>query len=150
MSCTQIPDSARTKMESVYILVPSSLESRGEDAGDTSMLIALPLFFSYLHFADSLPYSVLDVEELPSLQYTPNPASKPSWIIPQSDLQMMENVGKGAIGDYYHAIWKGKEVVKKVLVNQKLDETDLMVLKAKVIFLLPSFSRNTDINVILQ
>lgn len=52
------------------------------------------------------------------------------WIASDSEITNRAPIGKGGIGDYPKASWKGKEVALKVLVNQKLKEDDMLRLIA--------------------
>jgi hypothetical protein len=63
---------------------------------------------------------------------TPRQIETLSWLVHFENLAVKESVGKGAIGDYYRAMWNGKEIALKALLNQKLDEEDILNLKAKV------------------
>jgi hypothetical protein len=53
---------------------------------------------------------VVDVPEAPTEDPVLSRQEELPWIAKFEDLEIMENVGKGAIGDYYHATWRGKEV----------------------------------------
>lgn len=69
-----------------------------------------------------------------TFQVTPSgdsPRKPLSWDIAHADFVEKEAVGKGAIGDYIRTIWKGREVVQKVLLNQQIAEDDMLGLKAR-------------------
>eukprot|EP00026_Physarum_polycephalum_P007269 Phypoly_transcript_07327.p1 GENE.Phypoly_transcript_07327~~Phypoly_transcript_07327.p1 ORF type:complete len:535 (+),score=88.08 Phypoly_transcript_07327:138-1607(+) len=56
----------------------------------------------------------------------------PAWYIMWKDITVLEGQGRGNIGDYHRATYKGKEVAVKILVNQKLQEEDIIRLTADV------------------
>jgi hypothetical protein len=55
----------------------------------------------------------------------------PKSVIPYEALEEKETVGKGPIGDFHRCIWKGQVITMKVLINQKLEESDLLTLQAR-------------------
>lgn len=117
-SVGEIPDTSRSKTESIYRITPNSLLDRMQ-------------FIPTLDDVN-LPHSVLDIDEETPMA---PPQYKPTWSIPSSELTIFESVGKGAIGDFHRASWNGKEVVKKSLINQKLDEMDILNLKSRTCLL---------------
>ena len=124
------PGSARGKSEAIHQLVIDSLA--GRNLIDNNNVETAE--------SSSLPHMVVSIQDYedevtPGGGYSPKSSSpkmsddltKPvDWIAKDGDITSRVPIGKGGIGDYYKASWKGKEVALKVLVNQKLKEDDML------------------------
>eukprot|EP00026_Physarum_polycephalum_P000670 Phypoly_transcript_00671.p1 GENE.Phypoly_transcript_00671~~Phypoly_transcript_00671.p1 ORF type:complete len:807 (+),score=131.97 Phypoly_transcript_00671:1680-4100(+) len=109
-------DSLSGKAEEIYEIVPNSLAKYHGRA--------------YMHTPTEVPNAV--VMEVDEMELIPSVSKRPlKWDIPYSDLREYESVGKGAIGDYIRTMWKDREVVQKVLLNQQIGEEDQLLLKAR-------------------
>lgn len=115
--CGQFPNADDSSLELMYKLRPSSLFSR---ESVTPRLVD----------SVNLPHTIIELSEFDEETALP-PAVKPTWNIQASEIVVKESIGRGAIGDFYRVIWNGKECTKKVLINQKLDEADLLGFKAR-------------------
>lgn len=122
VSCGEMMDSTRSKMEQVYDIVPSTLSARQKVVPPMAPNPGAVL----VNMEDSEEGGAAPVHRTASFR-------KPealNWEATQEQLEEKETVGRGPIGEYVHTFWKGKEVAQKVLLNQQLGENDVLNLKA--------------------
>lgn len=105
-SCGVMSNTTRNTPDTVYRITINSLAERE----------------TYANMA--LPHSVVDVDFSDVSSSSTN-----SWVIPFESLAIKHSLGRGAVGDFYAALWNEKEVAVKMLVNQKLDESDMLRLR---------------------
>lgn len=122
-TCGQIPNTNRDKMETLYSLLPSSLEGRtpSKTNGLFNYIFQFIVNVLIIIIAES-PYALIDIDngassEMRPIQYqTVNRVQPLSWVIPFNQMAVKENVGRGAVGDYYHGVWNGKDVCQFIII----------------------------------
>lgn len=111
--CGQTPDTTRSgQQECLYSILPALLESRAFNNTSTVLFIPFLLFLELTKDNIVSPFALLDAEEEGTQDgaVTQRQQQGLDWVVPFSELTIGPNIGRGSVGDYYHAEWRGRVV----------------------------------------